>query len=49
MFLFIPNLEGLFSVQISVCTGIARRVRLHDLLAYILPDYMGALVTKSAD
>ncbi|KAK4444399.1 hypothetical protein QBC34DRAFT_442505 [Podospora aff. communis PSN243] len=44
--LFITDLEATFGVQISVCTGIARRVRLRVLLADVLPAYVGALVTK---
>ncbi|KAK3365018.1 hypothetical protein B0T24DRAFT_598336 [Lasiosphaeria ovina] len=35
--LYVSDLEGPFGVQISVCTGIARRVRLRDLLADVLP------------
>lgn len=44
--LYLADLEGLFGVQVSVCTGIARRIRLRDLLADVLPAYVGALVTK---
>lgn len=44
--LYLADLEGPFGVQVSVCTGIARRVRLRDLLADVLPAYVGALVTK---
>ncbi|EXA33080.1 hypothetical protein FOVG_15685 [Fusarium oxysporum f. sp. pisi HDV247] len=38
--LFISDLEGPYAVQISFCTGIARRVRLRELLADILPVYV---------
>lgn len=44
--LYIADLDGPFGVQVSVCTGIARRVRLRDLLADIMPVYVGALITK---
>ncbi|KAI1375232.1 hypothetical protein F4677DRAFT_144715 [Hypoxylon crocopeplum] len=44
--IYIADLEGLFAVQVSVCTGIARRVRLRDLLADLLPAYIAGLVTK---
>jgi hypothetical protein len=43
---YIADLESLFGVQVSVCTGIARRVRLRDLLADVLPAYVAGLVTK---
>ncbi len=33
--LYISDLEGLFAIQVSVCTGIARRIRLRDLLAEV--------------
>lgn len=42
----IADLESLFGVQVSVCTGIARRVRLRDLLADVLPAYIAGLVAK---
>lgn len=44
--LFLADLDGTFGVQVSICTDIARRVRLRDLLADVLPTYVGALVTK---
>ncbi|KAI0528315.1 hypothetical protein F5B22DRAFT_30833 [Xylaria bambusicola] len=44
--MYIADLEGYFGIQVSVCTGIARRVRLRDLLADVLPAYVGALVAK---
>lgn len=44
--LYVADLEGLFGVQVSVCTGIARRVRLRELLADVLPAYATALVTE---
>ncbi|KAL8300632.1 hypothetical protein RB593_010126 [Gaeumannomyces tritici] len=44
--LYTPDLDSRIGVQISVCTGIARRVRLRDLLADVLPAYVAGLVTK---
>ncbi|KAF5639680.1 ankyrin 3 [Fusarium sp. NRRL 52700] len=44
--LSIADLEGLFAVQVSFCTGIARRVRLRELLADMLPAYVADLATK---
>ncbi|KAF5701578.1 ankyrin protein 3 [Fusarium globosum] len=44
--LSIADLEGPFAVQVSFCTGIARRVRLRELLADILPAYVADLATK---
>ncbi|KAM0083583.1 hypothetical protein ACKRZS_004168 [Fusarium odoratissimum] len=44
--LSIADLEGLFAVQVSFCTGIARRVRLRELLADILPAYVIDLATQ---
>ncbi|KAF4447977.1 hypothetical protein F53441_8568 [Fusarium austroafricanum] len=43
--LFISDLEGPYAVQVSFCTGIARRVRLRELLADILPVYVKNLAT----
>ncbi|KAF4432617.1 ankyrin 3 [Fusarium acutatum] len=43
--LSIADLEGPFAVQVSFCTGIARRVRLRELLADILPAYVADLAT----
>lgn len=40
------DLDGMFGVQVSICTGIARRVRLRDLLADILPAYVANLLVK---
>ena len=44
--IFVADLESFFGVQVSVCTGIARRVRLRELVADILPVYVAGLVTK---
>jgi hypothetical protein len=44
--LSIADLEGPFAVQVSFCTGIARRVRLRELLADVLPTYAAALATE---
>ncbi|KAF4485634.1 ankyrin 3 [Fusarium agapanthi] len=44
--LSIADLEEPFAVQVSFCTGIARRVRLRELLADILPDYVADLATQ---
>ncbi|RGP75361.1 hypothetical protein FLONG3_5751 [Fusarium longipes] len=44
--LSIYDLEGHFGVQVSFCTGIARRVRLRELLADILPTYVEERVTQ---
>ncbi|KAG7421585.1 hypothetical protein Forpe1208_v000120 [Fusarium oxysporum f. sp. rapae] len=43
--LSIADLEGPFLVQVSFCTGIARRVRLRELLADVLPAYVADLAT----
>ncbi|KAJ8129055.1 hypothetical protein O1611_g4576 [Lasiodiplodia mahajangana] len=43
---YVADLEGYFGIQVSVCTGIARRVRLRDLLSEALPAYVGALVAR---
>ncbi|KAI0115606.1 hypothetical protein GGR51DRAFT_503546 [Nemania sp. FL0031] len=44
--LYLSDLKGYFGIQVSVCTGIARRIRLRELLSDILPAYVGSLVTK---
>ncbi|KAI1031973.1 hypothetical protein LB504_000125 [Fusarium proliferatum] len=44
--LSIADLEGSFAVQVSFCTGIARRVQLRELLADILPIYVEDLATQ---
>ncbi|KAF5633852.1 WD repeat-containing protein [Fusarium tjaetaba] len=44
--LSITDLEGPSAVQVSFCTGIARRVRLRELLADVLPAYVADLATK---
>jgi hypothetical protein len=44
--LSIADLEGPFAVQVSFCTGIARRVRLRELLADVLPAYVADLATQ---
>ncbi|KAI0441414.1 hypothetical protein F4803DRAFT_420505 [Xylaria telfairii] len=46
---YLADLDGYFGIQVSVCTGIARRVRLRDLLADILPAYVSGLVSKPPD
>ncbi|KAI0539806.1 hypothetical protein GGR58DRAFT_463529 [Xylaria digitata] len=43
---YLADLEGYFGIQVSICTGIARRIRLRDLLSEVLPAYVGALVAK---
>ncbi|KAH8657734.1 hypothetical protein BX600DRAFT_438922 [Xylariales sp. PMI_506] len=42
----VQDLESLYAVQVSICTGVARRVRLRDLLAEVLPVYVNGLITK---
>ncbi|KAI1763578.1 hypothetical protein GGR53DRAFT_497178 [Hypoxylon sp. FL1150] len=44
--IYTADLDSLSAVQVSVCTGIARRVRLRDLLADVLPDYIAGVLTK---
>lgn len=44
--LYMSDLESYFGVQVSVCIGTARRVRVRDLLADILPAYVDGLVSK---
>ncbi|KAJ0110278.1 ankyrin protein [Diaporthe amygdali] len=44
--IYISDLENMFGVQVSICTGIARRVRLRDLLADLLPAYVSGLVVE---
>ncbi|KAI6090707.1 heterokaryon incompatibility protein-domain-containing protein [Hypoxylon rubiginosum] len=44
--IYTADLESLFAVQVSVCTGIARRVRLRDLLADVMPCYIEGILTK---
>lgn len=44
--IYISDLDKLFGVQVSICTGIARRVRLRDLLADLLPAYVSGLVVE---
>ncbi|KAF5975628.1 ankyrin protein 3 [Fusarium bulbicola] len=44
--LSIADLEGPSAVQVSFCTGIARRVQLRELLADVLPAYVEDLATK---
>ncbi|KAL1860712.1 hypothetical protein Daus18300_009055 [Diaporthe australafricana] len=44
--IYISDLNNMFGVQVSICTGIARRVRLRDLLADLLPVYVSGLVVK---
>ncbi|CCT63203.1 related to ankyrin 3 [Fusarium fujikuroi] len=44
--LSIADLEGSFAVQVSFCTGIARRVQLRELLADVLPLYVSDLATQ---
>lgn len=40
----LPDLEAYYGVQISLCTGLARRVRLRELLADVLPAYAEAQI-----
>ncbi|KAK2748760.1 hypothetical protein FQN57_000341 [Myotisia sp. PD_48] len=40
----IADFEGSYAVQVSYCTGIARRAPLRELLADILPAYINELV-----
>ncbi|KAF5254450.1 hypothetical protein FANTH_708 [Fusarium anthophilum] len=44
--LSMADLEGPFAVQVSFCTGIARRVRLRELLADVLPTFVADLATQ---
>ncbi|KAF5707951.1 ankyrin 3 [Fusarium mundagurra] len=44
--LSIADLEGPLAVQVSFCTGIARRVQLRELLADVLPIYVAELATQ---
>ncbi|KAF7536553.1 hypothetical protein G7054_g4418 [Neopestalotiopsis clavispora] len=44
--LYKSDLEELYSVQVSVCTGVARRVSLRRMLAELLPTYVTALVSE---
>lgn len=44
--IYISDLDSMFGVQVSICTGVARRVRLRDLLADLLPAYVSALVVE---
>ncbi|PNP85128.1 hypothetical protein FNYG_01653 [Fusarium nygamai] len=44
--LSIADLEGPFAVQVSFCTGIARRVQLRELLADVLPAHVAELATQ---
>ncbi|KAI0140321.1 hypothetical protein BJ166DRAFT_116354 [Pestalotiopsis sp. NC0098] len=44
--LYKTDLEELHSVQVSVCTGVARRVSLRKMLADLLPTYIAALVSE---
>lgn len=43
---YISDLDSMFGVQVSICTGIARRVRLRDLLADLLPAYVSGLLVE---
>lgn len=43
---YISDLDSMFGVQVSICTGVARRVRLRDLLADLLPAYVSGLVVE---
>ncbi|CZR32672.1 uncharacterized protein FPRO_01972 [Fusarium proliferatum ET1] len=45
-YLAIADLEAPFAVQVSFCTGIARRVPLRELLADVLPVYVADLATQ---
>lgn len=44
--IYISDLDSMFGVQVSICTGIARRVRLRDLLADLLPAYVSGLLVE---
>lgn len=44
--IYISDLDSMFGVQVSICTGVARRVRLRDLLADLLPAYVSGLVVE---
>lgn len=44
--LSMADLEGPFAVQVSFCTGIARRVQLRELIADVLPVYVADLATQ---
>lgn len=41
--IYVSDLDHMLGVQVSICTGIARRVRLRDLLADLLPAYVAEL------
>lgn len=43
---FKSDLDELYCVQVSVCTGVARRVSLRTMLANLLPTYVAALVSE---
>lgn len=44
--IYISDLDNMFSLQVSICTGIARHVRFHDLLADLLPAYVFGLFVE---
>lgn len=44
--IYVSDLDHILGVQVSICTGIARRVRLRDLLADLLPAYVAGLVVE---
>lgn len=44
--LFVTDLNSLFGIRVSACTGVAHRVRLRDLLADLLPTYVESLVSR---
>lgn len=44
--IYISDLDNMFGVQVSICTGIARRVRLRDLLADLLSAYVSGLLVE---
>ncbi|ETS84911.1 hypothetical protein PFICI_02936 [Pestalotiopsis fici W106-1] len=44
--LYKSDFEELYSVQISVCTGVARRVSLRKMLADLLSTYVAALISE---
>lgn len=41
-----PFLQAFWGVQVSFCTGVARRVRLRELLADTIPAYMHSLLWR---
>ena len=44
--IYTADLESFFGLQVSICTGIARHVRLRDLVANVLPAYVAGPVAE---